>query len=174
MVGDKPDNTTNTDRRRTFLAHFAPLQSAILPLGKGRGMQIKLSIPESQVSNTLRLQLWRELPLFVTMELIDDNGSALDTAAFRARFSDSDDGVQISGNCDGMQIKLLIPGSDYPHAMGIQLWRGQKLRLTMEVSNDSTANNSGQAGTDKTGNDPDRTRKRLAPRRRIVLRNPSL
>jgi hypothetical protein len=132
-------------------------------------MQIKLSIPESEVSNTLRLQLWRELPLSVTMELIDDNGSVRDTAAFRARFSDSDDGVQISGTCDGMQIKLLIPASDYPQAMGIQLWRGERLRLTMEVSNDSTASNG-----DRASDSADRTRKRLAPGRRIALRNSGL
>ena len=41
----------------TFLACLPPVESAIMRSGAGNGMTIKLSIPESEMANAIRIQL---------------------------------------------------------------------------------------------------------------------
>lgn len=57
----------------TFLASFPLIQSAIIVSGTRDGMQIKLSIPESEMGNAIRLQLWRGKMLQVTVKVHDEH-----------------------------------------------------------------------------------------------------
>jgi len=53
----------------TFLASFPPIQTAIKVHGSGDGMRIQLDIPESEMAEALKLLMWRESILKVTVEL---------------------------------------------------------------------------------------------------------
>ena len=54
-----------------FLASLPPIQSAVQRSGSGDGMQIKLSIPESEMANAIRIQLWDRKPLAVTIRVLE-------------------------------------------------------------------------------------------------------
>ncbi|HEY0073743.1 MAG TPA: hypothetical protein VGB77_06540, partial [Abditibacteriaceae bacterium] len=56
----------------TFLASFPPIASAILRSGAGDGMQIKLSVPESEMGQAIRCQLWPGKHLEITMRVLSD------------------------------------------------------------------------------------------------------
>lgn len=51
----------------TFLAAFPSIQSAIKIDGGGNGMRIQLDIPESELGEAMKLMLWREKVLKVTV-----------------------------------------------------------------------------------------------------------
>lgn len=53
----------------TFKAAFPPIQSAIKITGDGAGMRIQLDIPESEMSEAIKLMLCREQVLVVTVEI---------------------------------------------------------------------------------------------------------
>lgn len=50
-----------------FLASFPPILSAIKVDGSG-GMRITLDIPESEIAEAVKLMLYRQVPLRVTIE----------------------------------------------------------------------------------------------------------
>ena len=52
----------------TFLASFPTIQSAIKIDGGGNGMRVQLDIPESEMGEALKMLLWREKVLRVTVE----------------------------------------------------------------------------------------------------------
>jgi len=52
----------------TFLAAFPTIQSAIKIDGGGNGMRVQLDIPESEMGEALKMLLWREQVLQVTVE----------------------------------------------------------------------------------------------------------
>lgn len=51
----------------TFLAAFPTIQSAIKVYGDRQGMRIQLDIPESEMAEALKLLMWREQVLVVTV-----------------------------------------------------------------------------------------------------------
>ncbi len=53
----------------TFIAAFPPIQSALKITGDGGGMRIQLDIPENQMSEAVKLMLYRQVPLKVTVEV---------------------------------------------------------------------------------------------------------
>ena len=53
----------------TFLASFPAIQSAIKITGDGGGMRIQLDIPENQMSEAVKLMLYRQVALRVTIEV---------------------------------------------------------------------------------------------------------
>ena len=59
--------------RATFLASFPCIQSAIKIDGGGNGMRIQLDVPESEMSEAVKLLMWREVVLRVTVGP-DDGG----------------------------------------------------------------------------------------------------
>lgn len=65
--------TTETENKITFLASFPPIASAILRSGAGDGMQIKLSIPESEMGQAIRCQLWPGKILEITMRVLTND-----------------------------------------------------------------------------------------------------
>lgn len=52
-----------------FRASFPPIQSAIKITGDGAGMRIQFDIPESEMSEAVKLMLCREKVLIVTVEV---------------------------------------------------------------------------------------------------------
>ena len=52
----------------SFLAAFPCIQSAIKVYGDKQGMRIQLDIPESEMGEALKLLMWRERVLRVTVE----------------------------------------------------------------------------------------------------------
>ena len=52
----------------TFLASFPTIQSAIKIDGGGNGMRVQLDIPESELGEAMKLMMWREQVLRVTVE----------------------------------------------------------------------------------------------------------
>lgn len=58
-----------SQEKTTFLASFPPIQTAIKVHGSGDGMRIQLDIPESEMAEALKLLMWRESVLKVTVEL---------------------------------------------------------------------------------------------------------
>uniref|UniRef100_A0A6M3KD63 Uncharacterized protein n=1 Tax=viral metagenome TaxID=1070528 RepID=A0A6M3KD63_9ZZZZ len=54
--------------RSIFFASFPPIQTAIKVHGSGDGMRIQLDIPESEMTEALKLFRWREAILKVTIE----------------------------------------------------------------------------------------------------------
>ena len=51
----------------TFLAAFPSIQSAIKIHGSGDGMRVQLDIPESEMGEAVKLLMWREQVLRVTV-----------------------------------------------------------------------------------------------------------
>ena len=51
----------------TFLAAFPCIQSAIKVDGGGNGMRIQLDVPESEMGEAVKLLMWREVVLRVTV-----------------------------------------------------------------------------------------------------------
>ena len=51
-----------------FLAAFPAIQSAIKVYGDRQGMRVQLDIPESEMGEALKLLMWRERVLRVTVE----------------------------------------------------------------------------------------------------------
>ena len=52
----------------SFLAAFPCIQSAIKVYGDRQGMRIQFDIPESEMGEALKLLMWRERVLRVTVE----------------------------------------------------------------------------------------------------------
>ena len=52
----------------SFLAAFPAIQSAIKVYGDRQGMRVQLDIPESEMGEALKLLMWRERVLRVTVE----------------------------------------------------------------------------------------------------------
>lgn len=52
----------------SFAAAFPPIQSAIKITGDGGGMRIQLDIPESEMAEAVKLMLYRQVPLKITVE----------------------------------------------------------------------------------------------------------
>ena len=51
----------------TFRAAFPSIQTAIKVAGSGNGMRVQLDIPESEMSEAVKLLLWRQRVLVVTI-----------------------------------------------------------------------------------------------------------
>ena len=51
----------------TFLAAFPCIQSAIKVYGDKQGMRVQLDIPESEMGEALKMLMWREQVLRVTI-----------------------------------------------------------------------------------------------------------
>ena len=64
-----------TDDSATFLASLPDIQSAIRISGHRNGMRITLEIPQSEMAEAVKLQLWQERVLRVTIEPEDDCGA---------------------------------------------------------------------------------------------------
>ena len=56
------------DDAASFLAAFPAIQSAIKVYGDKQGMRVQLDIPESEMGEALKLLMWRERVLRVTVE----------------------------------------------------------------------------------------------------------
>lgn len=56
------------DDSATFLASFPAIQSAIKVYGDLQGMRLQLDVPESEMGEALKLLMWRERVLRVTVE----------------------------------------------------------------------------------------------------------
>ena len=52
----------------SFLASFPSIQTAIKIHGDGNGARIQLDIPESEMGEAMKLLLWRQMVLRVTIE----------------------------------------------------------------------------------------------------------
>lgn len=57
-----------SDDSATFLASLPDIQSAIRIAGHRNGMRITLEIPQSEMAEAVKLQLWQERVLRVTIE----------------------------------------------------------------------------------------------------------
>jgi hypothetical protein len=58
-----------------FLASLPDIQSAIRIAGHKNGMRITLEIPQSEMGEAVKLQLWQERILRITVEPEDDGKS---------------------------------------------------------------------------------------------------
>ena len=58
----------------SFLASFPSIQTAIKIHGDGNGARIQLDIPESEMGEAMKLLLWRQMVLRVTVEPGSDRG----------------------------------------------------------------------------------------------------
>lgn len=56
------------DDSARFRASFPAIMSAIKICGDGTGMRIQLDVPESEMPEALKLLMWRERVLVVTVE----------------------------------------------------------------------------------------------------------
>ncbi len=63
---DDADDMTRTE----FLASLPPIQGAIKCDGGGNGRRVQLDIPESELPRALRIQLWTNRMLRVTVEVV--------------------------------------------------------------------------------------------------------
>jgi len=54
--------------KASFLAAFPSIQTAIKIHGDGNGARIQLDIPESEMGEAMKLLLWRQMVLRVTVE----------------------------------------------------------------------------------------------------------
>lgn len=64
----------------TFVASFPTLQSALKVSGDGTGMRITLDIPESEMPQAVKLMLYRQCALRVTIEQYEQE-TKINTAA---------------------------------------------------------------------------------------------
>jgi hypothetical protein len=58
----------------SFLAAFPCIQSAIKVYGDKQGMRVQLDIPESEMAEALKMLMWRERVLRITVEPEQDEG----------------------------------------------------------------------------------------------------
>jgi hypothetical protein len=58
----------------TFLASFPTIQSAIKIYGDKQGMRVQLDVPESEMGEAVKLLMWREMVLRVTVGPEQDGG----------------------------------------------------------------------------------------------------
>jgi hypothetical protein len=58
----------------TFLAAFPCIQSAIKVYGDKQGMRVQLDIPESEMGEALKMLMWREQVLRVTVAPEQESG----------------------------------------------------------------------------------------------------
>lgn len=65
----------------TFLASFPAIQSAIKITGDGSGMRIVLDIPESEMSEAVKLMLYRQVPLRISVEVDKQSTHCLTTGS---------------------------------------------------------------------------------------------
>ena len=56
------------DEPATFLASFPAIQSAIKIYGDRQGMRLQFDVPESEMGEAVKLLMWRECILRVTIE----------------------------------------------------------------------------------------------------------
>lgn len=63
----------------TFLASFPSVMSAIKVTGDGSGMRIMLDIPESEMAEAIKLMLYRQITLRVTVEADNTSTHCLTT-----------------------------------------------------------------------------------------------
>ena len=56
------------DEAASFLAAFPAIQSAIKVYGDKQGMRIQFDVPESEMGEALKLLMWRERVLRITVE----------------------------------------------------------------------------------------------------------
>lgn len=56
------------DQSITFLASFPTIQTAIKVAGDGSGMRIQLDIPETEMAEAIKLLLYRQCAIRVTVE----------------------------------------------------------------------------------------------------------
>lgn len=56
------------DKKVTFIASFPPIQTALRFSGNGDGARILIDIPESEMGEAVKLLLYRQVPLKVTIE----------------------------------------------------------------------------------------------------------
>ena len=57
-----------SDEPATFLAAFPAIQSAIKIYGDRQGMRLQFDVPESEMGEAVKLLMWRECILKVTIE----------------------------------------------------------------------------------------------------------
>jgi len=57
-----------SDEPATFLASFPAIQSAIKIYGDRQGMRLQFDVPESEMGEAVKLLMWRECILKVTIE----------------------------------------------------------------------------------------------------------
>jgi len=62
-----------TDESATFLASFPAIQGAIRVTGDLQGMRLQLDVPESEMAEAVKLLMWRQRVLRVTIEPEPDN-----------------------------------------------------------------------------------------------------
>jgi len=59
---------SETDNKAVFLAAFPSIQSAIKVTGDKCGMRVQLDIPETELAEGIKLLMWRQQVLQVTIE----------------------------------------------------------------------------------------------------------
>jgi len=69
------------DDSARFRAAFPAIMTAIKICGDGTGMRIQLDIPESEMAEALKLLMWRERVLVVSVE--PENDYARDSSRLR-------------------------------------------------------------------------------------------
>ena len=57
-----------SDEPASFLASFPAIQSAIKIYGDRQGMRLQFDVPESEMGEAIKLLMWRECILKVTIE----------------------------------------------------------------------------------------------------------
>jgi hypothetical protein len=69
-----------------FIATFPPILSAIKIDGSG-GMRLQFDVPESEMGNAIRLLMWRDKCLKITVEVVEDFRNGKDETNKRAASS---------------------------------------------------------------------------------------
>lgn len=116
-----------------FACSFPPIHNA-LESRRGRdGMEVKFSIPQSEIGAGMRLYLMRDKAVSVLAEIVSDKEPNPDLrAAFLAVVSL----IQSPGTSDGLEAKLWVPEVQLPNALPLHLLRGRPLWVTIEVLDD--------------------------------------
>jgi hypothetical protein len=122
------------------VAHLPPIKSAICGSARGRGLLLKLVIPESEIGSAFRLQLLDESDLLqvrldraAEAQAQDEAHRGAETLHFVARLDARDDAVMRAGNGDGIQLHLRIPRCEAAHAIEVQLWTNLNLTANLRV-----------------------------------------
>ena len=82
----------NDDDKATFVATFPCIQGAIKVTGDRQGMRLQLDVPESEMHEAVKLLMWRQRVLRVTIEPEDDSG-VIGRRAAKKRVQPGDPGV---------------------------------------------------------------------------------
>ena len=85
-----PDAECPIEDRAIFRASFPPIQSAIKVYGDRQGMRVQLDVPESEMAEAMKVFLWRECVLTITVEPCytqaeQDHGQKSDDLAARPK-----------------------------------------------------------------------------------------